>query len=435
MRSKEELLGMGTSPIVSQFMALSETGADVPPIYNEGQLVSEKVWTWILKTLGTAWTTRADYQTYNNQNNGIFKIQKAPEDEVTIALLSDWASDTAESHLIAGQAGGQDYSIHLGDTYFVGQQPEIKANFFPENGGTWPYGKLGSFAMLGNHEMYSGGHSYFEDLLPKMGTTAAGGNQRQQASFFCLENEYWRIIGLDTGYESLVYPFKIDQNTDLDITPEQKEWLQNTIKLNDDKRGLIILSHHQILSAFEQEFPNPQSTISTMMNPGRDLIWLMAHEHWFSVYGPNKLHNGSNVFARCIGNSGMPVELKVDGGTKRPKNNNPKSPENRNLVLFDQRWRENINGNIPIGHNGYVIITLQQEKLAIKYYDDNDRKPTGRLILEENWVVDNTTGKITGVSITDHTIFPGQDLKEQLSWFIGAELGDAIGLPRVPFVP
>ncbi len=33
---------------------------------------------------------------------------------VTVALLSDWASDTAESLLIAQLTGKQDYSIHWG---------------------------------------------------------------------------------------------------------------------------------------------------------------------------------------------------------------------------------------------------------------------------------------------------------------------------------
>jgi hypothetical protein len=36
---------------------------------------------------------------------------------VSIAILSDWASDTPESQLIAKQAGTNDYSIHLEDTF------------------------------------------------------------------------------------------------------------------------------------------------------------------------------------------------------------------------------------------------------------------------------------------------------------------------------
>jgi hypothetical protein len=319
----------------------------------------------------------------------------------------------------------------LGDTYFVGDDDEIKASFFEQEGGTWPYGKLGSFAMLGNHEMYSGGNSYFKDLLPRMGNYNSAGNQVQEASFFCLENKYWRIIGLDTGYDSLLPPHRFAPNKNLKLTPQQISWLHDTVKLNDDKRGLIFLSHHQAFSAFEDEFPNPLETISTLMNPGRDIIWLWGHEHWMSVYGPNQMHNGARVFARCIGNSGMPVELDVDGGVKRPKSNFPHAAENKNLVLFDQRQKEIIGNNVRLGHNGYVILTLQGNKLAINYYDDNFGKDTGRLVLEEHWTIDNQTGKLSGVSIADRSIILGDmNLMDQLSWFLGAELSDAVGLPR-----
>jgi hypothetical protein len=432
MRNKEDLLNMGTSPIVSQWMALKETDVDVPPIYNDGQLIEENVWGWILKSIGTTWTGQyKPYPTYAHPeiNNGIFKIPKPANEDVTIAILGDWASDTPESRLIAQQAGINDYSIHLGDTYFVGSEAEIKANFFKENGGTWPYGTLGSFAMLGNHEMYSGGYSYFNDLLARMGSYSETGNYIQEASFFCLENDYWRIIGLDTGYESLNYPLKVTQNQNLDITPEQKLWLQNIVKLNDDKRGIVILTHHQCFSAFEPEFVNPLSSISTLMNPGRDILWLWGHEHWLSVYGPNKLHNGANVFARCVGNSGMPVELQVEGGVKRPRNNTPNSPENRNLVIYDQRPREVINGNIPLGHNGYVVATLNESQLTLSYFDDNGGAGAGRKIMEEKWSVDIASGQITGNSIADLTINGDQPAELQLSLF-GDALVDAINKPH-----
>jgi len=436
MRDKSELLGMGDSPIVSQFRALSEAGTNVPPIYNEGQLVSENVWGWVLRTVVGTWTSLHDYKVYDDPvKGGIFTIPGDSEAAVNIAVLGDWASDTAESNLIAAQAKGntedeqKDYTIHLGDTYFVGKPEEIKANFFPEEGGAWPYGKTGSFALLGNHEMYSGGNSFFDDLLPRMGNT--DGSQPQQASFFCLENQYWRIIGLDTGYDSLIQPQRLSQNANLKIPPQQIAWLHDVVKLNDDKRGLIFLSHHQCFSAFEQEFPNPLDTISTLMNPGRDVIWLWGHEHWMSVYGANSLHNGSRVFARCIGNSGMPVELDANGGVKRPKSNFPHAPENRNLVLFDQREREVIGDKIRLGHNGYVVLTLQGAQLSINYFDDNDGAGDGRQILGEVWKVDTGTGQITGQSIHDYTIVMGDmDLAGQLSTFLGAEPNDAVGLPR-----
>jgi hypothetical protein len=261
-----------------------------------------------------------------------------------------------------------------------------------------------------------------------MGTYVPGTNRTvekaQKAGFFCLENDYWRIIGLDTGYESLNYPLKVTQNANLDLTPEQKHWLQDIVRLNDDQRGIIFLSHHQCFSAFEAEFSKPQETISTMMNPARDVLWLWGHEHWFSVYGANKMHNGGNIFARCIGNGGMPVELYHEGGIKRPKNNMPHSPENRNLVIYDQRPRQTLPGGIVLGHNGYVIATIDGPTLTLSYFDD--RETPDNKLLEEQWTADKTTGKITGDFIKDLTAFGQNTAQQQLSPFIGAELQDAI---------
>ena len=47
------------------------------------------------------------------------------------------------------------------------------------------------WALNANHDMYCGGYGYFGHLLPAIG---------QPASYFSLGNDFWRLIGLDTGY-------------------------------------------------------------------------------------------------------------------------------------------------------------------------------------------------------------------------------------------
>jgi hypothetical protein len=430
MNDKSNLVGLGRSVIENQWHSLKQITTDAPPLYNDNGLVAENIFQWIVKNVGSLWhTAYKPFPTYSNPavNSGIFKIQKDSAEPVTIALLSDWASNTKESRQIAQQAGINDYSIHLGDTYYVGSENEIAANFDPEKGGNWPYGTLGSFAMNGNHEMYSGGQSYFTQLLPVMGAYEPGTNmpvQTQQASFFCLENDHWRIIGLDTGYDSLTW-LGVTDDKNLDLTDEQKDWLQNTVKLNEDNRGLIFLTHHQPFSAFEPEFLAPAAFLSSLITPARDVIWLWGHEHWFSVYGANKLPNGTNVYGRCIGNGGMPVELYEKGGIKKPKDpNNIANPENRNLVIYDQREREVIKNDIHLGHNGYTILTLNAAELTISYFDDNFMTGPGRLILDEKWTVDIATGNLNGF-MTDHTINGDQDASLQLNLF-GNALQNAV---------
>ena len=57
-------------------------------------------------------------------------------------------------------------------------------------------GSEGAFALNGNHEMYALGYGYFDHILPKLGVR--GSPRGQRASYFCLENDHWRIIALDT---------------------------------------------------------------------------------------------------------------------------------------------------------------------------------------------------------------------------------------------
>lgn len=432
MNSKANLLRLGRSAVEGQWHVLKTSGADAPPLYNNNGLIAENIPEWIIRNLGNVWQTPyTPYPSYTDPaNNGIFTIPKPPDAPVTIALLSDWASNTLECQKIAQQAGINDYSIHMGDTYYVGNAQEIAENFDPTQGGSWPYGNLGSFAMAGNHEMYSGGQSYFTQLLPSMGAYQANIEepvQVQQASFFCLENENWRVIGLDTGYTCLKGITETD-NTDLELRQEQLDWLENVVNLKGDNRGIIILSHHQCFSAFESEFLNPASTISNLMASGRNIIWLCGHEHWFSIYGPNTVANGVNIFCRCVGNGGMPVELDVQGGVKKPQDpNNVHNPRNRNLVFYDQRQREILGNGIRLGHNGYAILTLQGNTAVISYYDDNFMHGDGRKILEETWSINTATGSLKGVSIKDLTIDGTKPAALQLSLF-GDRAEDAINV-------
>jgi hypothetical protein len=439
MKDTTDLLNLkGTSPATNIWRSLKNVVTKTQPAYTMNGLVTENWWTWLIKNIGSLWKAPYapyPYYSYPVANNGIFTMSKPESLTANIALLSDWATDTSQSQLIATQAGVQDYSIHLGDTYYVGNSNEISENFDDTQGGPWPYGAYGSFAMLGNHEMYSGGGSYFTELLPYMGLYTPGQElpvQVQQASFFCLENAYWRIIGLDTGYNSLTGTFGITPNASLQLRPEQQDWLTNTVRINDDKRGIILLSHHQCWSAFEGEFPNPAAFISGLVNPPRDILWLWGHEHRFSVYGPLQLPNGSNVFARCIGNSGMPVELDDDhGNPEAPKSEIPSNRADRHLVLYDQRFSTNVDGDVPLGHNGYAVLNLNGPDATITYYDDNGGSGAGRRILEEQWKVDTSTGELTGQDIHDYTA-DGDPSPSQILTLFSDRWSDAITVPAPP---
>ena len=90
---------------------------------------------------------RHPYQFYPvGEDTGVFKM-KVENETAHIALLSDWASDTPESDRIGAivAAHKPDYSIHLGDIYFVGAPSEVNENFISPKA-SWPLGRWGSMA-------------------------------------------------------------------------------------------------------------------------------------------------------------------------------------------------------------------------------------------------------------------------------------------------
>ena len=120
---------------------------------------------------------------------------------------------------------------------------------------TWPIGSRGSFSLNSNHEMYARGIGYFEELLPRLGvrSDAAAAPAGQGASFFCLRNDHWLVIGLDTGYYSVGIPFveKVFKPS-CKLHKKLMKWLRETVKIQEDEsRGILLLSHHQYYSQFE----------------------------------------------------------------------------------------------------------------------------------------------------------------------------------------
>ena len=339
-----------------------------------------------------------DYTTHG-KGRGIYTL----DNRVTVSLAGDWGTGTDEAQDVAEciHKFGPDFTIHLGDVYFVGDESEIKENFLgektsPYNPVTWPLGKKGSFALNGNHEMYATGKGYYNSILPKMGLRDSdaewGGGQ--WASFFCLENKSWRIIGLDTAYNATGLDFgkmpvlqksKWLRKTTLlkprcELPEALMTWLGSTVNPDGDKRGLIVLSHHGCYSAFSDWYQVPARQLARLIH--RPVIWFWGHEHKLAIYDQYNVAGGLKVHGRCIGHGGMPVERGA-------------SPD-----IHDCRWlawdnRRYHNGEkVNAGYNGYANLLLDGTALHIKYYDLNRT-----LLLTEDWHVDLATGLIEGPNL------------------------------------
>lgn len=139
------------------------------------------------------------------------------------ALLTEPAFQNVEQHV-----------IHLGDVYYSGFKREYDKNFLPD----WPVhpgedARYGSWCLNGNHDMYSGGHAYFDFLLSDPRFV-----RQNRSSHFLLENDYWQMFALDTAWE------------DAGLAGDQAKWVSDTRRANSQKKG-IMLSHHQLFSPYE----------------------------------------------------------------------------------------------------------------------------------------------------------------------------------------
>ncbi len=153
----------------------------------------------------------------------------------------------------------------------------------------------------------------------------------QSASYFSLENEYWRVISLDTGYNTYSPLFESDDNPQ----PEAViTWLKEQVKLDDptDTRGIILFSHHQPFTAFDSKDKYPATPrqvplplplplhsnsqlnslcgwqIAALVPANRTILWLFGHEHRVSFYdrvvAPDSGEAGLAMYTRCVGNGG-----------------------------------------------------------------------------------------------------------------------------------
>jgi hypothetical protein len=351
-----------------------------------------------------------DYSQFGD-DNGIYELAAAAEgseagDVFRVSLTGDWGSGTEDADDIGSsiRKDAPHITIHLGDVYYVGAEQEVQENML---GGMvlWPEGSHGSFALNANHEMYSQGKAYFTQLLPELGLA---GGPPQRASFFCLRNEHWLVIGLDTGYYSVGAPvLEFIFKPDARLHDKLMEWLRQDVRLGDDRqRGVILLSHHQYYSQFESGFDRPAAQIAELLD--RPVLWFWGHEHRFAIYGRHASQNaGLEAYGRCVGHGGLPIEDITD---------NPKTDQKHaaGLVLYDRRERERIGAlRIPVGYNGYANLDFDGRRVTVEYKD------TAQALLRESWEV-GEGGALKGISIeklsddADLALFPGAKLEDAI---------------------
>lgn len=236
---------------------------------------------------------------------------------VTVGVLADWGSgeEVAVQAMQAMFAHRPDLVLHLGDVYYAGTTDEYRRNFSGPLAQARRTQPTPVYNLPGNHDYYSGGKPFY-DALPSTNQPplAPAGTHAQEASFFCLRNDRWQLQGMDTGYFDHDV-FKVAEDL-THLHPEEAKWHRSQLSAAGGRK-VILLSHHQLFSAFLNIGHKPtqkggNGLYPPAVNPsllevfgpcfGQVALWLWGHEHLLEIYAPFVgLQKG-----RCVGSSAVP---------------------------------------------------------------------------------------------------------------------------------
>lgn len=379
-KTLESLTGLSRSPADSHLRAASLNPSASLARPNPQEFDTSDIFPWIANWLKTAGSAKHAFEAYpDTGDRGKYDLSGllAADGSIRIGVAGDWGTGTDVAQQVADSmvSTNPELTIHLGDIYYVGTDNEVQENCLGVNGAfqgvMWRHGSKGSFALNGNHEMYSGGSAYFNDFLPTLGIPTSQDKQ-QLRSYFCLEAPGWRIVGLDTGYNSDTV------SGDCTLEQPQLDWLQNVVDPIHKPKPTVLLSHHQWFSGFgDGEYPKPAQQIASFFK-NQQLVWLWGHEHRLAIfYSYQSPGTHLSCYARCIGHGGMPLELASAAYPNQEQTQRVEYWDNPDV--HPNRFRTLSDGTL-VGTNGYAMITIQGSKLTIEYMDAD-----GTSVLKESF--------------------------------------------------
>lgn len=280
--------------------------------------------------------------------------------DATVGIAADWATGEPEALKVLQQVKNHqpNVAIHLGDVYYAGTQYEVDNYFYtPWTAILKPVpDKVLSLALPGNHDLYAGGKPFY-DLIDRLARLS--NLTEKVASYFCLRNDHWQLIGLDTALHDRL------GGDPTFLEPDEVLWLKHKFETADGRRT-ILLSHHQLFSAndsFDGKSYNEKfyEQIKDVL-PQVDL-WLWGHEHDLVIFDEfRNLKRG-----RCIGGSAFPV-----GNFEMPVTvKNPDVTFNRQVALKKGK---------SFFQHCYTILKLDGANATVSYYEDSEN---GKLLFQE----------------------------------------------------
>jgi hypothetical protein len=148
------------------------------------------------------------------------------------------------------------------------------------------------------------------------------------------------------------------------------DWLKHQIATAGGRKT-VLLSHHQLFTAFESEKIGGKVVNEKLLVQTQDILpqvtaWFWGHEHNFVIF-----EKFQNVLGWCVGHGAFPVgkdELGVLNSGVPVKNINLDVDKNGGLMQY-----------------GYIIIQLNGADAAVNYYQYDAESGIEKQMFEENF--------------------------------------------------
>jgi 3',5'-cyclic AMP phosphodiesterase CpdA len=309
------------------------------------------------------------YRTHDAEHD--FVLDGRLPASATVARIADWGTgqDAATKLLQQIKMKAPDVVIYLGDIYYSGTEREAQEYFYA----TWqdvlglpkvPWGetltdltaKPATFTLSGNHDMYAGGKPYYA-LIDILG---------QPASYFCLRNDHWQFVALDTGLKD-ANPV-LHRGTSLQET--EVTWLKDRVAQANGRKTLL-LSHHQLFSAYEKIAGRAinRALFAQVKNILPQVTaWFWGHEHDLIIY--KRFADASNVLGHCLGHGAIPVDVSE------------RISRTAAVPVEDVKLAKTRTGNLF--QNGYVLLRLRETVAEATYYQYDVEADTEAVLYTES---------------------------------------------------
>ncbi|MCC7178238.1 MAG: hypothetical protein IT177_07595 [Acidobacteria bacterium] len=285
----------------------------------------------------------------------------ARDGQTTVALFSDWGTGYYHSRYIAAHIArmGVAQAIHLGDVYYIGSQSQFDDQVTPV---LEPLLKQMPVYMLNaNHEMDSEGIPYFKYLRHKQaqGRKRGFAKQPQETSYFCLRNDGYQVIGIDTAYhEAGRYEGKDGLKTWLGARLEEgRDAGLTTVLLSQNepyarKKGSGGVAIHERRDLLEKD-------LRVFVDAGLIHAWFWGDEHYAALYEVNDV---MPFVGSCVGHGGYPFGVKHDDA-------GPNDLVRKVWAETGSRFEGIAGLRQDRGNNGFCHMTLGADGIALRYID------------------------------------------------------------------